>query len=252
MFVRVFDKKHGRYYKSIVYGKIDTGYFEKYVVLNPFTNSFEAVDYLLKDEEPFTGRTQINIINVTTEEWKRFFDDNLLELSRSMDGYEVQNKVPAFCGYEDVYQSQGFLLRLLKNRSVPCDEAKIAVRSLPDEKEWHAIKTQEDADEFMGLFMGFHDSTLERLWYEEDDNKKDLHMVFDNTDWYGVVELFFEALVDMCIRPPEDNMCREFLSGCLLVRDESVFWAEEGLQDEDLSYGGSYVKAYSLKWKKLD
>lgn len=54
----------------------------------------------------------------------------------------------------------------------------------------------------------------------------------------------------MHIRPPEDNTTRELLSGCLLVYEESVYWADEALQKEDLSYHGSYVKAYSLKWKK--
>lgn len=251
MFVRVCDKKHGCYYKSIVYGKIDIGYFEKYVVLNPFTDSFEAVDYLAKDEEPFTGRTQINIINAEKEEWKRFYDEELLKLSRSLDGYDAPNKTPAFYGYEDVYQKREYLLRLLKSGPVPRGEFRAAVRSLPGEGHWNYIKTQADAGEFMQLFAGFHDSTLKSLWYKENDNKKDLHMVFENTGWYGMAELFFEGLVEMRIRPPEDNMLREFLSGCLLIHDECVFWADEDLCEENLSHNGSYVKAYNLKWRKI-
>lgn len=251
MFVRVWDSAHGGYYKSIVYGIIDTGYFEKYVVLNPFDNSFEAVDYLVKGGETFAGKTKINIINAETKDWYRFFNNDLLKLSRSMDGYEVQNRVPVFYGYEDVFQSRGFLFQLLKNRTVPRGEAAFAVRSLPNEKDWHTIETQEDADKFMSLFMGFHDSTLERCCYEEGDGKRDLHMIFGNTGWYSVVEFYFEGLLDMHIRPPEDNTTRELLSGCLLVYEESVYWADEALQKEDLSYHGSYVKAYSLKWKKI-
>lgn len=37
----------------------------------------------------------------------------------------------------------------------------------------------------------------------------------------------------------------------LLIKDESVFWADSRLEEENLNYHGTYVKALNLKWRKL-
>ena len=48
MYARIYDKEQDRYYKSIVYCGINHGYYRQYVVLNPYTDCFELVDYLDK------------------------------------------------------------------------------------------------------------------------------------------------------------------------------------------------------------
>lgn len=55
MFVRVYDKSNNRYYKSIVYALINSGYYEKAILFNPYKDSFEIVEYLDKESKELTS-----------------------------------------------------------------------------------------------------------------------------------------------------------------------------------------------------
>lgn len=59
------------------------------------------------------------------------------------------------------------LVEDFQRKKVPLSETNISVKSNEDAEEWNYIRTQEDADEFMKLFVGFHDSTLDKIVYEE-------------------------------------------------------------------------------------
>ena len=71
---------------------------------------------------------------------------------------------------------------------------KISVRSLSDTSEWNYILTQADADDFMKMFAGFHDSTLEKINYSESNSSTMVNAIFDNSGWFGIVELCFEGI----------------------------------------------------------
>ena len=87
--------------------------------------------------------------------------------------------------------------------------------------------------------------------YVEDYSERSLTVTFDNSGWYGVVELCFEGLISMNLRPAQENYSREIFSACLFVENECVFWADDALEKEDLNYTGSYIKALNLKWRKI-
>lgn len=103
----------------------------------------------------------------------------------------------------------------------------------------------------MKLFVGFHDSTLDKITYEEDYGKKVLRAIFNNSGWYGVVELSFEGLIRMNLCGFPENYSREIYDATLLVHNETIFWADEILEHEDTSYTGTWIKALNLKWRKL-
>jgi len=70
MFARVFDKKTGFFYKSIIYGKLDTGYYERNIVYNPREDAFELVDYLDKENKDHSVLLPlIEVINSDRNEW---------------------------------------------------------------------------------------------------------------------------------------------------------------------------------------
>jgi len=246
MFVRVNNFNKERYYKSLVYGIVGQGYFEQYIVLNPYNNHFELVDYIDKRDD--FCNTFINVIKFDINDWIIIENSYLLRFQKY---YESEYSLKSFHGYEDVYNNNEFMEKLLINKSVNANESSITIRNLSDIFEWNYIKTQEDADEFLKLFAGFHDSTLETLNYIEDYNVRKINAIFDNSCWYGVVELCFEGVIVMHISPAEDNRSRELSAGCLIVKDECVFWADNYLEKEDLNYEYSYIKAYNLKWKKI-
>jgi hypothetical protein len=54
MYVRINDISNKRFYKSIVYGLINTGYYEQAIVFNTYSQCFELVDYLNKSTKELT------------------------------------------------------------------------------------------------------------------------------------------------------------------------------------------------------
>lgn len=90
------------------------------------------------------------------------------------------------------------------------------------------------------------------MQYEEDySGQRTLRVTFDNSGWYGIVELCFEGLIAMNLRPALENCSRELYSGSLIVKDECIFWADEFLENENQDFSGSYIKALNLKWRKI-
>ena len=84
-------------------------------------------------------------------------------------------------------------------------------------------------------------------------------IVYDSAaDCFALVDYFDKKANDL--RPPTGNLCREFISATLLVKDEYILWADDNLYEKDfaedenghLNYRGSYIKALHLKWRKVD
>lgn len=239
MLIRVFDRENNRYYKSIVYGVVND--LSDAIVLNPYTECFELAPHF--DTSGILYGPLYEIIQPERKEWVAGAAADLQKL-QDLFGDRAVNFL---YGYEDVVGNYDFLLALLQQKPVEKAAAGIQFRSPEDEAQWNYIRTQEDADAFLKLFEGFHDSTLDQLSYEEDGiGTRKLTAVFDNSGWYGVAELCFEGLIAMNLRPTQENRCRDIYCASLLVKDESIFWEEEAFNQE-----GSYIKALNLKWRKI-
>lgn len=245
MFVRVSDKTNNRYYKSLVYGLVNRGFFEQAIVINPYTKCFELVHYLEKTD-PFPVPIY-EVIQPERNGWITASSTDLIKINLHSKNLSVDY----LSGFEDVLNNRNFLPSLLNKKYVHVAKAGVQIRGFEDGKEWNYIVTQTDADAFMKLFEGFHDSFLNKLVYEEDHQIRKVTAVFDNTCWYGVAELCFEGLVAMNLRPAQENFDRFIYGGTLLVKDECIFWADDALKEESLSYEGSYIKALNLKWRKI-
>lgn len=104
----------------------------------------------------------------------------------------------------------------------------------------------------MRQFAGFHDATLDRLFYKERYGVRQLTVRFDNPGWYGTLDLCFEGTLALHLEPAGENRSRELLEACLLVRDETVFWADAALTEEDPAACRNHIKALNLKWRKAE
>ncbi len=246
MFVRAYEKKNDRYHKSIVYGTMGTGYFFKYILLNPYTDCFELVDYI--DEEFGCERPMVETIQADHDGCDCLEKEKVLCYGL----YEEKNRqVDYLFGYPDIRENKAFIQELWEKKSVPKDKYPMIIRTLPDEDEWTYIKTQDDADAFMRVFAGFHDAILKKMTYQE-DSCTILNVIFDNEDWFGTVELCFEGVLAVNLRPPTENMMSDIFGASLLVENETIFWADEYIEKEDFHYEGNFIKALNLKWKKLE
>ena len=250
MFVRVFDKDKNVYYKSIVYSTVGIGWDLQYIVLNPYTQTFDLVDYLDKSAAPATPL--VETIQPDHADFVVYEGSQILKYKHfcKTNGHEFVD-VKHMTGYADILENYDFLADILTNKSVPAETYKIPIRSLHDSTQWNYILTQADADDFMKKFAGFHDSTLDRIIYSESDAPATVNAIFDNSGWFGVVELCFEGVHVLRIMPATENYSREIFEASLIVENESVFWADGYMQEADDSYQGSIIKALNLKWRKL-
>lgn len=250
MFVRVFDKQQNRYYKSMVYATVGIGWFLQYIVLNPHTQSFELVDYLDKQHEP--AKPLVEIIQPNHEEFVVYNGAQMLKYKHycKTTGCKFV-EVKQMMGYPEILENNAFLAEILGNHSVPFGAYQISEKTLCDTTEWNYILTQADADDFMKKFVGFHDSTLEKIGYYESNSSAVANAIFDNSGWYGIVELCFEGVQMLKIMPATENYSRELFEASLIVENESVFWADSYMEKPNDSYTGSMIRALSLKWRKI-
>ena len=252
MYVRAVSNINHAFLSSVVYARIDLGWYAQYVIYNKWEKSFELVDYM--DKSVPQGRVIVQMIQADTDDFEEYRGAKLLKLKDYCKKNDLKMPdVKVLFGYPDVCENYAFLCDIIENRTVPADRYPIMLRDLPDVKEWHYIKTDEDVQEFMKLFVGFHDSSLVRVSYEEDDyGATKVNAIFDNSGWFGIVELCFEGVQFLKIIPPKENYASDILSATLHLDDDGVFWADEYMETPDMAYEGSIIRALSLKWKKLD
>lgn len=250
MFARAYDKLEKRYYKSMVYGLINSGYYEQAILFNPYISKFELVEYFDKDIPELN--TLYECINSNTSEWITYEKTFLLKLKKYCKDNNFSYEIKLFRGYKEVFDNFEFMLKILQNKKVSLEETNIKVKVNEDIDKWNYIRNQGDANDFMRIFAGFHDSTLDKLIYEEDYGKTQLKVQFDNSTWYGVVELCFEGLITLNLKGLGENCTREIYGATLIINDESVFWADDELENEDYNYIGTYIKALNLKWRKIN
>ena len=248
MFVRVFDKAGGCYYKSLVYCAVGPVFDRQYVVVNPHSGCFELVDYLDKTWEP---TPLVEIIQADDDGWVSYENALLLKHKAYFTRHLKPMPLKFLRGYRDVCEHYAFLMAILERGSVPLEGSGIRLRSLPGADTWTYIHTQEDADTFMTAFAHFHDSTLEKLTYEEGPGTAKVTAVFDNRCWFGIAELCFEGVLDVNIRPPRENFSRDIWEGSLIVRDETILWADRIIGKEEWQDCANHIRALNLKWRKI-
>lgn len=249
MFVRAMDKRHNRYYKSMVYGLINVGYYEQAILFNPFTNCFELVDYLEKGTKELLPLYYC--INDIRNDWISIEKAQLLKFKKFLKDKSFEFEIKLLQGYAEVINDYNFIYEMLKNKETVLADTTQKIRSNEDEQEWHYIKSQKDADEFMKIFVGFHDSTMDRITYEENYGKKQLNIIFDNSGWYGVAELCFEGLIRMNLQSFGENCSREIYEATFHVTEEMVYWADGETEPNNIQFNGTWVKALNCKWKRI-
>lgn len=251
MFVRVFDKDKNTYYKSVVYARLlMKGCPWRFIVLNPYANTFELVDTYDISVSPIVYL--VEIIQSDTSDFTFYEEASLLKYKHYREKIGVEfTDLQWMGGYHDVCEDYAFLTDIFAKKSVPADRYAIAIRELKDKSEWNYILSQADADAFMKKFVGFHDSTLEKVHYSETDDTVTANVIFDNSIWFGVVELCFEGVQMLKIMPSSSGYCRDLFEASLIIENESVFWADKYMEKPDNSYEGSIIRALNLKWRKI-
>ena len=103
-------------------------------------------------------------------------------------------------------------------------DSGIEIKCLTDINEWNYICNQEDVDNLMKNMVGFHDALMTSLVVEQDFTSTKVNAVFDNSGWYGIVELCFEGVLDVKLCPAKENYSNEIYGATLKLENEIILW----------------------------
>lgn len=265
MRVRVYDKEKNTYFKSEVYAIIDRGWYERYLVLEPCNDKLylRFYDYLDKSGDGPLHPVNINVIsNESTDKWVIKRDTDLLKIQSLLLGDKEQLRFD-FNGYSWLFEDSELLANLIRGNKVDCEKTPLKEKHISSKKpDWEYVDYEADIKELLHAFYGFHDSCLTSLQYVsgskvlEDgsmiptDSVRQVTMSFES-QWCNPVELVFEGVLAMHLRPTPDNYVSSIYCASMIIKDEAIFFCDADMDSEELSYEGTWIKALSLRWRQL-
>lgn len=264
MRVRVYDKKTNTYFKSEVYAIINAGYYEKLLLLTPDTigTCVMFYDYLDKTDNELPVLINM-ILSNRPHEWITIKSNSVDEqLNKYKALLKADIKFFEYIGFSWLWEDTYTLTKLLQGERIPL-KGSIFENNLYNEMVqtgWNYVETQSDADLLMEQTCNLHDSVIKEIYYISgayvDSNKAmqptdDLRRVTVKiqSQQCDDVEMIFEGVTALNLRPALDNYTADIFGASLIVKDASVFFCDECLEGIDTSYKGTWILAYSLKWR---
>ena len=271
MQVRVYDEKTNTYFKSKVYAIINSGWYEKRLVIAPSESGgyFKFFDYLDKSN-PAMPKALINTISFDDF----YMDSNLTykktdDVDKQLDEYAKLLKSDIhffeYRGYPWIYENKALLVKLLKGDCISVKEYEKQALDPNDYKldGWNYIETQQDIDFIFEQTFSFHDSVLKELnyisgSYVDDDNTmfctdsmKQISMRF-GSQWCKPIEIVFEGVIALNLRPRADNYESCIYEASLFIQDETIFFFDSKINAADRFYDGTWVQSFRMRWKFLE
>lgn len=263
MLVRVFDKHTGTYFRSEVYAKINVGWHEKQLVRVPCKNGdyMRFYDCLDKDIRPVKGLIN-TIVQGTLSEWIHQKTGSVdTKLSEYENTLQADTRFFEFYGFSWLYEDVATLARLVEGEAIPVCGSVFEHKRLDYHRNgWEYIETQDDVDRLMDEAAGFHDTILKSLHYVSGgyvstdrsmhpfDDERRVTMVFES-QITNPVEIVFEGVTALNLRPADDHYTSNVLAASLNVKDCTVFFCDEAVSAFDMSYEGTWITSYSMRWR---
>lgn len=267
MRVRVFDQARKCYFKSEVYAIINSGYYERQLVLVPGQAGgyFKFFDYLDKSK-PMLPVLINMILPQRPDSW-------IFKRANSVDEALIpyQSRLPQnvrffeFCGFQWLWENVDTLTRLLNGESIPVQDSSLNGKLYSDilQTGWSFVETQKDADALMKEVHGFHDSVIKELRYISGAfvaNDKSMMPVEDiksvrmeiQSQQCPSFEMEFQGVTALNLRPAADNFTGNMLDASIMIQDESIFFSNSFMEHIDLTYEGTWITSYSLKWRYIE
>lgn len=129
---------------------------------------------------------------------------------------------------------------------------------------WNEITNQNDLDDFINLFDGFHDSCIKEFKYLSGafvnenlsmhpfNNERKFKIIFQRqVNNPSVVEMEFIGLLRLSIYTVDENYTCEILDATMILSDDCIYWYDsEGLTESDLSnYKGTLICSSKVRWR---
>lgn len=264
MRVRVYDKDSNNYFISEVYGIINTGYYEKYLVIKyqKGVKVLLLIDYLNKESKEVILPVNINIIsaNILTEDWIRKSEEDLVSLHHS--DIDRDKDIYSFRGYSFIYKNKEIIEKLMAGKKIPIETIKDFREICTDLNGWKYVYSQEDIEHLMKEFSGFHDSVLVSANYISGagkssdgmyicDHVRQVEIRFDS-EWAKSITIVFEGVLSFNLYPAKDNYSSELFEATILREDETIYFYTADVTDIDESYDETWINSLGMRWKFID
>jgi hypothetical protein len=124
---------------------------------------------------------------------------------------------------------------------------------------WTYVETQEDVNNLLENAFSFHDSVLKTLNYKSGayvNPDRSMYPVADarqvtmcvDSQWCDTIEMVFEGVTALNLRPAGDNYTADISAASLIIKNASIFFCDDGIQEWDENYEGNWITAYGLRW----
>jgi hypothetical protein len=126
---------------------------------------------------------------------------------------------------------------------------------------WSYIRNQDDVNVLLEFYDNFHDSALRNLSYIREETQENsgisvpdivrrVTMTFDSS-WCHSIEMVFEGVVVLNLRPARTIVDSEIFGATITVKDETVFFCDDGVDMEEPTNEYTWIKAYELRWRQV-
>ena len=268
MLVRVFDIQSNTYFKSDVYAIINSGWYEKRLVVFSSGNDryFKFFDYLDKSD---AKAPKVLINSILSTGFHPDFDwvhQRVDDVDKQLEDYigllNDDIRFFEYRGYSWIYNNKQLLAELLNGGMVSSKGFEHQLIDSNDYKVegWNYVETQQDIDSILEQTSAFHDSVLKELDYisgayvDENnsmycsDSERRIKVRFDS-QWCRPIEMIFEGVTELNLRPASDNYSSNIYGATLLLQNASIFFCDDTIDDINELYTGTWIKAYSLRWR---
>jgi len=263
MKVRVFYRLRNDYFVSEVYALINTGWYEKVLVIAPSDNGeyIKFFDYIDKDE-PKNHRTLIDKIILPYH--KNWIHKRTKSVDNVIDDYAnllpIGTRFFEFIGFSWLYEDKALLTKLLSGDAVLLKGSAFENNLYSTKLNgWSYIESDDDIASFLQQTSGLHDSVIAEINYNSGayvDNEKSMHMTRNraltariDSQWCKSLEIVFEGVTALNLRPPAENYGDEIYDVSLYIKNACIFFADSYLEQVDKAYDGTWVSSFSMRWR---
>lgn len=266
MRVRVYDKLADSYFHSEVYAIINTGWYEKHLVLVPSPNGnyMKFYDYLDKSDN---GNIPTVLINTIVSEhptgWIYVRSDSvdtlLTEYQQRLS--QLETRFFEYMGFSWLYENKEVLSKLLLGERLVLQGSLFETKLIDSRiKGWNYIETVADINTLLEYAYGFHDSVIKSINYVSGAYVNDDKSMYPSADirkvtvlldsqWCESIELVFEGVTALNLRPPADNYMADISGASLFIKNASVFFFDSDIDMPDTTNDGTWISSYSLRWQ---
>lgn len=264
MTVRAYDPDRRVYFKSEVYAVIHVGWCEKQLLFVPCEDGdyLKLFDHLDTTQSPAPVLTNI-IRSERPSGWIVRMAGSSAETFEGLLPPDIDTKIYSFIGFEWIFDRKDVVAKLLQGERIPLVGSIFEGKTYSDiESGWNYVETQESIDYLMDETCDFHDSIIKSMsyvsgGYVDSDNSmypindvRTLGVRFDSQS-SGPFEMIFEGLIALNLRPVGDNYTADIFSASVHVDNGIVSFCDDSVDFFDSSYDGTWMTAYSLRWRFL-